>query len=406
MIMAIDNKDKVLNVPNLRFPEFTEEWKETKIGDITSKVGSGVTPKGGSAVYKTSGHLFIRSQNVGNGCFLLDDVAYIDEATHKKQINTELKDGDVLLNITGASIGRTTVVNKNVEGGNVNQHVCIIRLLEDYSPNYICNYLLSYGGQKQIDSFQAGGNREGLNFEQIRSIKFSIPGFREQSKIASLLSLLEERIATQNKIIEDLKKLKVAITQKISKDKSNKKVMLSELLTERCEKNKDLYPVHSVSVSEGIINQIDYLGRSFAANDISNYNVVYYGDIVYTKSPTGDFPYGIVKMNSINAKVSVSPLYGVYHPSSEYVGIYLHNYFSNSLNAKNYLHKLIQKGAKNTINITNKRFLENEISLPNEALLKEYSLFISTFDLKIKSEQKALLLLQKQKEYLLQQMFI
>ena len=406
MIMATDNKNKVLNVPNLRFPEFTEEWKKTKIGDITSKVGSGVTPKGGSAVYKTSGHLFIRSQNVGNGCFLLDDVAYIDEATHKKQINTELKDGDVLLNITGASIGRTTVVNKNVEGGNVNQHVCIIRLLEDYSPNYICNYLLSYGGQKQIDSFQTGGNREGLNFEQIRSIKFFIPSFREQSKIASLLSLLEERIATQNKIIEDLKKLKVAITQKISKDKSNKKVMLSELLTERCEKNNDLYPVHSVSVSEGIINQIDYLGRSFAANDISNYNVVYYGDIVYTKSPTGDFPYGIVKMNSINAKVSVSPLYGVYHPSSEYVGIYLHNYFSNSLNAKNYLHKLIQKGAKNTINITNKRFLENEISLPNEALLKEYSLFISTFDLKIKSEQKALLLLQKQKEYLLQQMFI
>jgi len=199
--MATDNNNKVLNVPNLRFPEFTEEWKETKIGDITSKVGSGVTPKGGSAVYKTSGHLFIRSQNVGNGRFLLDDVAYIDEATHKKQINTELKDGDVLLNITGASIGRTTVVNKNVEGGNVNQHVCIIRLLEDYSPNYICNYLLSYGGQKQIDSFQAGGNREGLNFEQIRSIKFSIPSFREQSKIASLLSLLEERIATQNKIL-------------------------------------------------------------------------------------------------------------------------------------------------------------------------------------------------------------
>ena len=207
MIMATDNKNKVLNVPNLRFPEFTEEWKKTKIGDITSKVGSGVTPKGGSAVYKTSGHLFIRSQNVGNGCFLLDDVAYIDEATHKKQINTELKDGDVLLNITGASIGRTTVVNKNVEGGNVNQHVCIIRLLEDYSPNYICNYLLSYGGQKQIDSFQTGGNREGLNFEQIRSIKFFIPSFREQNKIASLLSLLEERIATQNKIIEQLQSL-------------------------------------------------------------------------------------------------------------------------------------------------------------------------------------------------------
>ena len=224
MIMATDNKNKVLNVPNLRFPEFTEEWKKTKIGDITSKVGSGVTPKGGSAVYKTSGHLFIRSQNVGNGRFLLDDVAYIDEATHKKQINTELKDGDVLLNITGASIGRTTVVNKNVEGGNVNQHVCIIRLLEDYSPNYICNYLLSYGGQKQIDSFQAGGNREGLNFEQIRSIKFFIPSFREQSKIASLLSLLEERIATQNKIIEQLQSLIKGIVVLITAETPNARI--------------------------------------------------------------------------------------------------------------------------------------------------------------------------------------
>lgn len=213
--MATDNENKILNVPNLRFPEFTEEWKKTKIGDITSKVGSGVTPKGGSAVYKTSGHLFIRSQNVGNGCFLLDDVAYIDEATHKKQINTELKEGDVLLNITGASIGRTTVVNKNIEGGNVNQHVCIIRLLEDFSPNYICNYLLSYGGQKQIDSFQAGGNREGLNFEQIRSIKFSVPSFKEQSKIASLLSLLDERIATQSKIIEKLESLIKGIYEKV-----------------------------------------------------------------------------------------------------------------------------------------------------------------------------------------------
>ena len=215
----------------MRFPEFTEEWKKTKIGDITSKVGSGVTPKGGSAVYKTSGHLFIRSQNVGNGCFLLDDVAYIDEATHKKQINTELKEGDVLLNITGASIGRTTVVNKNIEGGNVNQHVCIIRLLEDFSPNYICNYLLSYGGQKQIDSFQAGGNREGLNFEQIRSIKFSVPSFKEQSKIASLLSLLDERIATQSKIIEDLKKLKSAISKCIFQDvlKQNEIVQLGDI---------------------------------------------------------------------------------------------------------------------------------------------------------------------------------
>lgn len=237
----------------------------------------------------------------------------------------------------------------------------------------------------KIRRLAQGSKIYSISSKNFSEVTLGVPTKKEQRKIVDLLSKIDERIETQAKIIQQLQSLKSQITQKISKDKS-KKVMLSELLTERCEKNKNLYPVHSVSVSEGVINQVDYLGRSFAANDISNYNVVYYGDIVYTKSPTGDFPYGIVKMSSIKTKVSVSPLYGVYRPCSESIGIYLHNYFCNPLNAKNYLHKLIQKGAKNTINITNKRFLENEISLPSEKLLKKYTLFISSFDLKIKLE--------------------
>jgi hypothetical protein len=199
----------------LRFPEFSGEWKEVKIGNITTKVGSGITPKGGSSVYTNSGHIFIRSQNVDNGAFLLKDVAYIDEATHQKQKSTELVCGDVLLNITGASIGRSAVVNSSVAGGNVNQHVCIIRVIDSISPNFLCNYLLSYRGQKQIDSFQAGGNREGLNFEQIKSIKFKMPTTLEQNKITSLLSKLDERIATQKKVIEKLQSLIGGIRKKI-----------------------------------------------------------------------------------------------------------------------------------------------------------------------------------------------
>ena len=332
--------------------------------------------------------------------------------TECKPKNFELcKEGDVVFADASED---TNDVAKAIEFVNLNNHktVCGLHTIHGRDNKHLT--VLGYKGyafasplfHNQIRRIAQGTKIYSISSKNFAECYIGIPSKDEQSKIARLLALIDSRIATQNKIIEDLKKLKVAITQKISKDNSNRKVMLSELLTERYEKNKDLYPVHSVSVSEGIINQVDFLGRSFAANDISNYNVVCCGDIVYTKSPTGDFPYGIVKMSSIDTKVSVSPLYGVYHPSSEYVGIYLHNYFSNSLNAKNYLHKLIQKGAKNTINITNKRFLENEISLPNETLLKEYSLFISAFDLKIKSEQKALLLLQKQKEYLLQQMFI
>ena len=210
-----NNKDKkVLNVPNLRFPEFTGEWKKCIIGELTTKVGSGVTPRGGEAVYKSEGHPFVRSQNIGLGHLILDDIAYIDEDTHQRQKNTELQLDDVLLNITGASIGRSALVNQQIVGGNVNQHVCIIRANKKLIPSFLYNFLLSQYGQKQIESFQAGGNRQGLNFEQIKSIKIGLPSVEEQKKIADLLLLIEQRITTQNKIIEDLKKLKSAISER------------------------------------------------------------------------------------------------------------------------------------------------------------------------------------------------
>ena len=195
----------------MRFPEFSGEWEKHTIGELAIKVGSGVTPKGGETVYKKEGHPFVRSQNVGLGVLLLEDIAYIDDTTHIRQKNTELQIDDVLLNITGASIGRSAVVNEQIAGGNVNQHVCIIRTKDNLVSSFLCNFLLSNYGQKQIDSFQAGGNRQGLNFEQIKSIKIGIPCVKEQSKIAKTLQLLDERIATQNKIIEDLKLLRFAI---------------------------------------------------------------------------------------------------------------------------------------------------------------------------------------------------
>ena len=182
--------------------------------------------------------------------------------------------------------------------------------------------------------------------------------------------------------------------------------MLSELLEERNEKNTALFPVHSVSVSEGVINQIDYFGRSFAAADTSHYNVAHKGDIIYTKSPTGEFPFGIVKRNAIESNVAVSPLYGVYNPISDDVAIYLHYYFCSPLNAQNYLHKLIQKGAKNTINITNQRFVQNCIPLPDKKTLEGFVKLTTTVSTKLKLEKSLLEKLQKQKRYLLTQMFV
>ena len=395
----------------MRFPEFSGEWTKYRLGDLAIKVGSGTTPKGGANVYKSTGHYFIRSQNVGDGVLLLNDIVYIDEKTHQRQISTELKKDDVLLNITGASIGRCAIATSQIQGGNVNQHVCIIRLKETANPLYMCYFLLSHRGQKQIDSFQAGGNRQGLNFEQIKSFSLSLPMRDEQDKISRLLLLLSTRIATQNKIIEKYESLIQAIIYRKKVDGMHngnwQETELSKVLKERYEKNTDGHVVCSVSVSQGVVNQIEYLGRSFAAKETSHYNVVNYGDIVYTKSPTGNFPYGIVKRSCIQNAVAVSPLYGVYKPVSDSIGVILHFYFMQPNHAFNYLHPLIQKGAKNTINITNTRFLENSIPLPkteHEAVYIANAL--TGIQRKIEIEKNLLCLYEKEKQHLLGQMFI
>ena len=207
------------SVPRLRFPEFEDapEWESRKLGPMTSKIGSGVTPRGGEKNYRSSGRPFIRSQNVGWGELVLDNVVHIDEDTHASFAATEIEEGDVLLNISGASIGRSAVADARIAGGNVNQHVCIIRgLSEQIHAWFLSQYLISEHGQGQIDSCQAGGNRQGLNFGQIRS--FSIPQPRdvaEQERIADCLRAADIIRATQAQWINALKRQKQGLLQQL-----------------------------------------------------------------------------------------------------------------------------------------------------------------------------------------------
>ncbi len=206
-------------MPRLRFPEFREagEWVFRELGPLTTKVGSGITPRGGDKNYKKEGRPFIRSQNVGWGELLLDDIALIDEETHKSFDSTEIVSFDVLLNITGASIGRSAIADSRIARGNVNQHVCIIRVKwDELNPVLLNQFLLSEHGQGQIDSFQAGGNRQGLNFGQIRSFEIPLPPTKtEQQKIADCLSSIDALIAAQADKLDALKTHKKGLMQQL-----------------------------------------------------------------------------------------------------------------------------------------------------------------------------------------------
>lgn len=192
-----------------------EDWDITPLGELTEKVGSGITPTGGEKVYKTHGRPFLRSQNIGWGNLLMDDIAFIDDEIHSTFKATEIKEGDVFLNITGASIGRSVVADDRVISGNVNQHVCIIRTIkQELNPKFLNAYLLSKSGQKQIDSFQAGGNRQGLNFGQIKTFQIPVPPTeREQQAIAEVLSDVDALVTSLDRLIAKKRNLKQGAMQ-------------------------------------------------------------------------------------------------------------------------------------------------------------------------------------------------
>ncbi|OGC21666.1 hypothetical protein A2291_06120 [candidate division WOR-1 bacterium RIFOXYB2_FULL_42_35] len=141
---------------------------------------------------------------------------------------------------------------------------------------------------------------------------------------------------------------------------------LGQVLTEHGTLSSGIEEVCSVSVHKGVVNQRQHLGRVYAAANTSNYNLVKPGDIVYTKSPTGDFPFGIIKQSLMPHNVIVSPLYGVFTPASFELGTIIDCYFESAVNASNYLRPIIHKGAKNTINVTNETFLSGLLLLPLE----------------------------------------
>lgn len=417
--MTDNNENKVLNVPHLRFPEFSGEWEKCKVSDLLDFYSTN-SLSWEQLEYDTNAMMNLHYGLIHVGLPTMVDLAK-DKLPNIKENNMpknfELcKEGDVAFADASEDTNEVakTVEFFNLAGKNV---VCGLHTIHGRDNKHktvvgFKGYAFSSAAfHNQIRRIAQGTKIYSISTKNFFECYIGLPSKPEQSKIATLLRLIDERIATQNKIIEKYESLiKGIIYQTKSTGLAHntwQKTELKKVLQERNEKNANGYDVCSVSVTQGIVNQIEYLGCSFASKDTLHYNVVKYGDIVYTKSPTGDFPYGIVKRSNVKYDVAISPLYGVYKPVNNFVGIILHFYFMQPNNALNYLHPLIQKGAKNTINITNGRFLENTIPLPKkEDETKHLAWVLTSIQNKIILEQDLLHSYQKQKQYLLRQMFI
>ena len=174
-----------------------ESWPVERVKDVATKIGSGVTPEGGAAGYLDEGIPLLRSQNVHFDGLRLDDVAFISEETHADMAGSQLKPRDVLLNITGASIGRCTFVPDDFAEGNVNQHVCFIRVNHQLDNRFLALFLSSPMGQGQVFSSFTGASRQGLSHKELGLISIPLPVLTVQR---DSVSKIEQHDARQNHV--------------------------------------------------------------------------------------------------------------------------------------------------------------------------------------------------------------
>lgn len=169
--------------------EIPEHWEIKKIKYLSTYVGSGKTPRGGGEIYTNEGVVFLRSMNVHFEGLRLNEIVYINPKIDEDMRSTRVQSGDILLNITGASIGRACIVPNDFPPANVNQHVCIIRPSQrDIVPTLLSKIMGSQIVQEQILMAQNGSSREGLNFPQVRNLSFPLSNsLEEQNEISNYI---------------------------------------------------------------------------------------------------------------------------------------------------------------------------------------------------------------------------
>ena len=390
-----------------------KSWDKSRIDKIC-RLSSGSTPRrdavenfAGDILWVTSGELKRRT---------IEDTREKISETAVVNSHLEIYDpGTVVIAICGLEAagirGTVSIIGKQCT---ISQACMAFTEFKGIDNEFFYYWYLN-NGQVIGLRYAQGTKQQNLSTDIVGSFPICFPSQGEQQKIAAILTTQDRVIELKEKRLAGKQRQKKYLMQQLLTGKKRlpgfsgawKNIKLCEVLSERKEKNiEQNLRICSVAVQKGVIDQIEHLGRSYAASDTSNYSVAHYGDIIYTKSPTGDFLYGIVKQNLLQETVAVSPLYGVFTPMTFGLGYFLHTYFQSAICAQNYLLPIVQKGAKNTINITNDTFISSKLYLPLD--VEEQKAIADTF---IASDREIDLLRQdieqeKQKKKALMQLLL
>ena len=399
--MADNNENKVLNVPHLRFPEFSGEWKEHTLSEYL-EFKNGLNP---DAKRIGSGLPFISVMDIlSEGVINYDNIRGKVNATEKEIECFGVKDGDLLFQRSSETledVGRANVYMDNrtaIYGGFVIRG----RKIGNYDPLFFKYLLATPLARKRTCRMGAGAQHFNIGQEGLSKISLYFPSIEEQRKIAEFLSLIDERIATQNKIIEDLKKLKSAIIHRCYSSQTNM-IPLSELLKQCSDRNRSGSDLQVLSVSNkyGFIAQSNqFEDREVASDDTSNYKVVKKGMFAYNPARIN---VGSIALYEMDGNGIVSPMYVCFTTKSELLPSYLKYYFA-SQTFKHEMYKRLEGSVR--LCLTFEELCNIEIHLPSIEQQKNISKYISKIENNLSLVDSIFSKYQQQRRYLLSQMFI
>ena len=383
--------------PKIRFKGYEDAWEQRKLGEIYGSIGNAFV---GTATpyYVEQGHFYLESNNVKDGQINHNSEIFINDEFYEKQKDKWLHTGDVVM-VQSGHVGHAAVIPKELNNTVAHALIMFRNPKEEIEP-----YFLNYEYQtdkvkKKIENITTGNTIKHILASDMQEFVVDVPKYEEQKVIASYFSHLDHLITLhQRKCYRFIDIALDAWEQR----------KLEEYLGVSKEKNRDESfgkdDVLSVSGEYGIVNQIEFQGRSFAGASVANYGVVEGGDVVYTKSPLKSNPYGIIKTNKGKTGI-VSTLYAVYKPKNNVGAEFVQIYFELDSRMNSYMHPLVNKGAKNDMKVSDENALKGSVIFPKIDEQKAISKYFAQLDHLITLHQRKCEETKSLKKYMLQKMF-
>ena len=415
--MTINNEHKKLNVPNLRFKEFQGEWEKCILGDYGKVVTGNTPPTKDIENYENGTYLWASPADLSTIKLISETKTKLSSKGFSK--TRALPKGSVLVTCIGSTIGKTGMATKEMS---TNQQINSI-VVNDNNDNEFVYYAIQSAFPRYLSSIavQAVPIISKSAFEMLPNKR---PCLQEQKKIGKFLSLLDERIATQNKIIEDLKKLKSAIIEKVFCSPNQKNPMcriegfeqalstykMSDFSSRIATKNKDskCSLVLTIAAQYGLVNQESFFNKSVASKNLTGYYLLHKGEFAYNRSYSAGYDWGAVKRLDNYDEGVLSTLYICFKINETIVDSDYLAYYFESTKWHRGLSDIAGEGARNhgLLNVSITDYFNTKHRFP---VIEEQKAIAKMLNTITEKERKATLLgecYQKQKQYLLRQMFI